>query len=59
MLVHYDIKKPLKLFCDTLPKDVGACLVHVMPNGEERSVAYASCFLSPAEQQYAPKSVKA
>ena len=48
MLVHYDIKKPLKLFCDASPKGVGACLVHVMPSGEERPVAYASGSLSPA-----------
>lgn len=53
MLVHYDIKKPLKLFCDASPKGVGACLVHVMPSGEERPVVYASRSLSPAEQKYA------
>jgi len=33
MLTHYDINKPLKLFCDASPHGVGVCLVHVMPNG--------------------------
>ena len=33
MLAHYDINKPLKLFCDASPHGVGVCLVHVMPNG--------------------------
>ena len=53
MFVHYDIKKPLKLFCDASPKGVRACLVHVMSSCEERPVACASCSLSPAEQRYA------
>ena len=39
MLAHYDVTKPLKLFCDASPNGLGACLVHVMPNGEERPVA--------------------
>ena len=53
MLVHYDIKKPLKLFYDASPKGVEACLVHVMLSGEERPMVYASCSLSPPEKQYA------
>ena len=53
MLVHYDINKPLKVLCDASPKGLGACLVHVMPNSDERAVAYASCSLSSAEQNYA------
>ena len=53
MLAHYDVTKPLKLFCDASSNGLGACLVHVMPNGEERPVAYASHSLSQAEQNYA------
>ena len=53
MLVHYDISKPLKVFCDASPKGLGACLVHVMPTGDKRPVAYASHALSSAEQNYA------
>jgi len=53
MLVHYDVNKPLKLFCDASPHGLGACLVYVMPNGDERPVAYTSRTLSAAEQDYA------
>ena len=53
MLVHYDISKPLKIFCDASPKGLGACLVHVMPTSDERPVAYVSRALSSAEQNYA------
>ena len=53
MLVHYDINKLLKLFYDASPKGLGACLLHVMPNGDKRPVAYASRSLSSAEQNYA------
>ena len=37
-----DINKPFKGFCDASPKGLGACLVHVMPNGDERLVVV--CF---------------
>jgi len=53
MLVHYDVNKLLKLFCDASPHGLGVCLVHVMPNGDERPVVYASHTLSAAEQNYA------
>ena len=43
MLMHYDINKPLKLFSDASPYGLGACLVHVMPNGDERSIC--KCYL--------------
>jgi len=52
-LVHFDVKKPVKLFCDASAYGVGACLVHVMPNSEERPVAYASRTLTSAERKYA------
>ena len=52
-LAHYDVSKPLKVYCDASPKGVGACLTHVMPNGVEQPVAYASRSLREAEQNYA------
>lgn len=52
-LAHYDVQKPIKLYCDASPKGLGACLVHVMQNGSEQPVAYASRSLQPAEQKYA------
>ena len=53
ILAHYDMLKPLKLYCDASPKGVGACLAHVMPNGIEQPVAYASRSLREAEKNYA------
>ena len=52
ILAHYDVLKPLKLYCDASPKGVGACLAHVMPNGIEQPVAYASRSLREAEKNY-------
>ena len=52
-LVHFDVKKPVKLFCDASAYGMGACLVHVMPNSQERPVAYASRTLTAAERNYA------
>ena len=53
MLMHYDVNKPLKLFSDVSPYGLGACLVHVMPNGDERPIAYASRTLTKPKQNYA------
>ena len=39
-LAHYDVKKPIKVYCDASPKGIGACLVHVMPNGFKQPLAY-------------------
>ena len=52
-LAHYDVKKPIKVYCDASPKGLGACLVHIMSDGSEQPVAYASRSLQPAEQKYA------
>ena len=41
------------MYYDASPKGVGACLTHVMPNGAEQPVAYASRSLWEAEQNYA------
>ena len=51
-LAHYDVNKPIQLYCDALPKGVGACLMHVIV-GQERPVAYASRTLALAELNYA------
>ena len=39
-LAHYDVTKPIKLYCDASPYGVGACMMHII-NVEERPVAYA------------------
>jgi len=51
-LALYDVQKPIKLYCDASPVGLGACLVHVIQDGLEQPVAYASRSLQPAEQKY-------
>ena len=52
LLVHYDSTRPLVLACDASPYGLGAVLSHVMDNGQERPVAYASRTLTAAEKNY-------
>lgn len=53
VLVHYDTTRPLKLACDASPYGVGAVISHIMDNGEEQPIAFASRTLSNAEKNYA------
>lgn len=53
LVVHYDTRKPLKLACDASPYGVGAVISHVMDNGEEKPIAFASRTLTEAESKYA------
>ena len=52
VLAHYDVTKPIKLYCDASPYGVGACMIQII-NGREQPVAYASQTLSQAERNYA------
>ena len=38
MLVHCDVKKPVKLYCDATAYGLGACLTHIMPNDHVRPI---------------------
>ena len=52
-LVHYNPSLPLKLAGDASTYGVGAVISHVMEDGSERAIAFASRTLSPSEQNYA------
>ncbi|XP_063060460.1 uncharacterized protein K02A2.6-like [Engraulis encrasicolus] len=52
VLTHYNPELPLRLACFA-SYGVGAVLSHIMPDGEEKPIAYASRTLSKAEQNYA------
>ena len=52
LLVHYDLKKSLRLACDASTYGVGAVIFHVMENGEEKPIAFASRTLAASERNY-------
>ena len=52
-LVHFDSSLPVTVAYDASPVGVGAVLSHIMPNGEERPIQFASRALTRAEQNYA------
>ena len=52
VLCPYQPELPLRLACDASPFGVAAVLSHVMPDGSERPIAYASKTLSAAERNY-------
>ena len=50
-LVPFDPNKALKLDCDASPVGVGAVLSHIMEDGKERPIAFASRTLSRAVER--------
>lgn len=53
VLTHYNPDLPVRLACDASPFGVGAVLSHVMPDGYERPIAFASRSLAKSEKNYA------
>ena len=51
-LVHFDPEQPIVLATDTSPYGIGAALTHVLPDGSEEPIAFASKTLSKAERSY-------
>jgi len=52
LLVHFDPSRELMISCDASPYGLGAVLAHVMEDGSEKPVSYASRTLSKAERNY-------
>ena len=52
LLVHFVDQKPIILACNVSPFGIGAVLSHVLDDGTEHPIAYASRSLSPAEKRY-------
>ena len=52
LLAHYDPNHPLHLACDASTYGVGAVMSHIMPDGSEKPVAYASSSVATAEKNY-------
>ena len=53
VLVHYNPSLPLKLAADPSAYGIGAVISHVLPDGNEKPIAFASRTLSPSEKNYA------
>ena len=53
MLTHHNPALPVRLACDASPTGIGAVLSNVMPDGNERPVAFASRSLTKTEHKYA------
>lgn len=53
VLTHYDPNLPVRLAADASPYGISGIISHVMQDGTEKPIAYASRSLSKTEQKYA------
>ena len=53
LLVHYDARKPLLLQTDASHYGLGAVISHIMPDGTERPIWFASRTMTEHEKNYA------
>lgn len=52
VLVHFNKNLPIKLVCDASSHGVGAAMFHLMPDGSERPIAFASKSLNKSQRNY-------
>ena len=53
------LRTSFRLACDSSPVGIGAFLSHIMDDGSERPIAFASCTLSKAERNFPQTDKKA
>jgi hypothetical protein len=59
LLVFYDMNKPLHLACDSSAYGIGAVVSHIMEDGSESPIAFASRTLNSSEHNYAQSEMEA
>ena len=57
VLVHYDSTLPIRMAADASAYGIGAVISHVLPNGEEKPIAFASRTLTYSEQNIEKKAL--
>ncbi|XP_055918466.1 uncharacterized protein K02A2.6-like [Eupeodes corollae] len=52
MLTHYNPALPIKVAADASNVGMGACIIHIFPNGDEKVISHAARSLTSAETSY-------